>query len=174
MARARIPSTPAVRELRRLGLAFEPHLYDYEEGGGTSQFAELLGVDEHAVIKTLVLEDDDGTPFIVLMHGDREVSLKATARLRGVKRCSMCAPAVARRHTGYLVGGTSPFGTRRDLPVLAQETIAGLGHCWVNGGSRGFIVGLSAGDLVESLDAVLADLATDEPLGDPAEHRMEP
>ncbi|NND83572.1 MAG: aminoacyl-tRNA deacylase [Acidimicrobiia bacterium] len=160
MAKARIPSTPAVRELRRLGVAFEPYLYDYEPGGGTGQFADLFDVDEHAVIKTLVLEDDGGTPSVVLMHGDREVSLKSVARVRGVKRCGMCPPDHARRHTGYLVGGTSPFGTRKQLPILAHDTIADLDRCWVNGGSRGFIVGVSAADLVGSLGVELADVAT--------------
>jgi Cys-tRNA(Pro) deacylase len=173
MAKVRIPSTPAVRELRRLDVPFEPYLYDYEAGGGTRQFADLFDVDEHAVIKTLVLEDDDGTPLIVLMHGDREVSLKAVARVRGAKRCAMCAADQAQRHTGYLVGGTSPFGTRKRMPILAQETIAGLGRVWVNGGSRGFIVGVSATDLVESLGVTLVDVATGEAVGDPPEHGME-
>lgn len=174
MAKARIPSTPAVRELRRLGIDFAPFSYDYEAGGGTAQFAELFDVPEHAVVKTLVLADDDGTPFIVLMHGDREVSLKEVARVRGVKRCAMCSPEEANRHTGYLVGGTSPFGTRKRLPVLAQASIADLGDCWVNGGSRGFIVGLSAADLLGSLDSRLVDVATGQVLGDPTEHGVEP
>ncbi len=174
MARVRIPSTPAVRELRRLGIAFEPFPYDYEEGGGTAQVADLLGVAEHAVVKTLVLEDDSGEPFVVLMHGDQEVSTKEMARVRGVKRCGLCDPDAARRHTGYLVGGTSPFGTRKRLAVYAQSSIADLDTCIVNGGSRGFVVGVSTADLLGALDPDLVDVAVGEALGDPPEHRMEP
>lgn len=174
MARTRIPSTPAVRELRRLGIAFEPFPYVYEAGGGTRQVADLLGVDEHTVVKTLVLEDDSGAPFVVLMHGDQEVSTKAMARVRGVKRCSLCDPDTARRHTGYLVGGTSPLGTRTRLTVYAQSSIADLHTCVVNGGSRGFVVGVSAADLLAALDPVLVEVAVGEAPGDPPEHRMEP
>ena len=173
MAKQRIPSTPAVRDLRHHDIAFEPFLYEYEEAGGTAQFAALFDVPEHLVVKTLVLEDDTGAPFLVLMHGDRTVSMKAMARVRGVKRCAMSDPGTAQRHTSYLVGGTSPFGTRKALPIYAQETIGDLDRCFVNGGSRGFIVGLSAADLLRVLDPVLADLGTSEADGDSPEHGME-
>ena len=136
------PVTPAVRLLREKKVEFEPHLYDYVERGGTSHSAEALGVDEHAVVKTLVMEAEGKRPFIVLMHGDREVSTKNLARHMGVKAVHPCDFAEAQRHTGYLVGGTSPFGTRARLPVYAERTIFGLPVIYINGGKRGFLVSL--------------------------------
>ena len=130
------PVTPAVRLLRERGVEFEPHLYDYEERGGTRHSAESLGVAEHAVVKTLVMETEQRKPLIVLMHGDREVSTKQLARHLGVKTVSPCAPAVAQRHTGYVVGGTSPFGTKARLPVYAERTIFELPRVYINGGKR--------------------------------------
>jgi len=134
------PITPAVRLLREKRVAFEPHLYDYEEHGGTRHSAEALGVDEHAVVKTLVMETDAHKPLIVLMHGDREVSTKQLARHLGVKSVHPCDFASAQKHTGYLVGGTSPFGTRARLPVYVERTIFDLPTIYINGGKRGFLV----------------------------------
>jgi len=141
------PVTPAIRTLRGRGVAFSEHLYRYEEHGGTRASSAALGVPEHAVVKTLLLEDDAGAPLVVLMHGDREVSLKALARQIGRRSVAMCDPETARHHTGYLVGGTSPFGTRKPLPVFAERSIFDLRRVYVNGGRRGFLVGLAPADL---------------------------
>jgi Cys-tRNA(Pro) deacylase len=141
------PVTPAVRLLREKKVEFEPHLYDYVERGGTSHSAEALGVDEHAVVKTLVMEAEGKRPFIVLMHGDREVSTKQLARHMGVKAVHPCDFAEAQKHTGYLVGGTSPFGTRARLPVYAERTIFDLPKIYINGGKRGFLVEIEPKDL---------------------------
>ena len=134
------PVTPAVRLLREKHVEFEPHLYDYEERGGTRHSAEALGVDEHRVVKTLVLETDARKALIVLMHGDCEVSTKQLARTLGVKSVAPCDPATAQKHTGYRVGGTSPFGTRAKLPVYVERTIFELPKIYINGGKRGFLV----------------------------------
>ena len=155
----RHPVTAAVRVLREHGVAFTHHPYAYEERGGTEASARELGVPEHAVIKTLVMEDDAKRPFIVLMHGDREVSTKNLARFLGVKSVAPCAPAVADRHSGYQVGGTSPFGTRRAMPVYAERSIADLPYVYVNGGRRGYLVGMAPADLVRVLTPVLVDAA---------------
>jgi Cys-tRNA(Pro) deacylase len=136
------PVTPAVRALREQSIAFEPHLYTYEERGGTRRSAESLGVDEHAVVKTLVMETDARKPLIVLMHGDREVSTKQLAREIGAKSVEPCKPDVAQKHTGYLVGGTSPFGTRAAIPVYVERTIFELSRIYINGGKRGFLVSI--------------------------------
>jgi Cys-tRNA(Pro) deacylase len=137
------PVTPAVRVLRERNVEFEPHLYDYEERGGTRHSAESLGVGEHAVVKTLVMETETRKPLIVLMHGDREVSTKQLARVLGVKAVRPCDPAAAaQRHTGYLVGGTSPLSTRTKLPVYAERTIFDLTKIYINGGKRGFLIAL--------------------------------
>lgn len=138
-----MPSTPAVLALRAAKVDFTPHFYDYVERGGTAVSALALGVDEHAVVKTLVMQDEAARPCIVLMHGDREVSTKALARHLGVKRIEPCKPEVAERHTGYRVGGTSPFGTRRKMPVYLERSVLELPRIWINGGSRGFLVGLA-------------------------------
>jgi Cys-tRNA(Pro) deacylase len=159
MAHDKLPNTQAMRVLREHGVAFTHHPYDYEERGGTEVSARSLGVDEHAVIKTLVMEDDAKQPLVVLMHGDREVSTKNLARFLGVKSVAPCAPSVADRHSGYQVGGTSPFGTRRPMPVYVERTIAGLPYVYVNGGRRGYLVGMSPADLVRVLKPVLVDVA---------------
>lgn len=143
MSKARMPSTPAVLALRAAGIEFTPHFYDYEERGGTAVSARELGVDEHAVVKTLVMQDENARPCIVLMHGDCEVSTKALARITGVKRMEPCKPEVAERHTGYRVGGTSPFATRRKMPVYVERSVLDLPQMYVNGGGRGFLVCLS-------------------------------
>jgi Cys-tRNA(Pro) deacylase len=155
MAKDRFPVTPAVRVLREEKAQFTPHLYEYEDKGGTAVGARELGVDEHAVIKTLVMEDDGGNPHIVLMHGDRQVSTKELARLLSVKTLSPCSPETAHRLTGYLVGGTSPFGTRRVIPVYMEETILDLPIIYLNGGKRGFLVALSPREAERILKPVL-------------------
>jgi len=156
---ARLPVTPAVRVLREHGVQFTHHPYDYEERGGTAVSARELGVSEHAVIKTLVMQDDLGRPLLVLMHGDCEVSTRNLARTLGVKSVEPCAPAVADRHSGYQVGGTSPFGTRKRMPVYMQRTIADLPVVYVNGGRRGYLVGLAPADLVRVLAPTPVDVA---------------
>ncbi len=156
---SKAPSTPATRLLRERGLAYTEHLYRYEERGGTRVSARELGVDEHAVVKTLVMEDEEGAPLVVLMHGDREVSTKALARQLGRRAVQICKPEVANRHSGYQVGGTSPLGTRRALPVYVERTVLDLPRIYVNGGSRGFLVGLAPRDLAALLGATPVDVA---------------
>lgn len=150
----------AIRTLRRHQVTFVPHLYDWEPRGGTRASAEALGVDEHAVVKTLIFEDDRRQPLCVLMHGDREVSAKNLARQLGVKSVAPCAPEVADRHSGYQVGGTSPFGLRRAMPVYLERTIAELPVIYVNGGARGFLVELAPAELVRVLAPTPVDVAT--------------
>ena len=136
------PETPATRFLREHQVAFSSHPYAYEEHGGTKVSARELNVHEHSVVKTLVMEDEGRHPLNVLMHGDRKVSTKELARQSGHKQISPCDPAVAQRHTGYLVGGTSPFGTRRDMPVYVERSILDLPRIAINGGRRGYLVGI--------------------------------
>lgn len=154
MAKEKTPVTPAVRALRAAQVPFTDHLYAYEEKGGTAVSARELGVDEHCVIKTLIMEDDVKRPLVVLMHGDREVSTKELARFLGVKTVTPCTPDTANRHSGYLVGGTSPFGTRKAMPVYMEETILELPRIFINGGKRGYLVGLDPRDLVRVLQPV--------------------
>jgi Cys-tRNA(Pro) deacylase len=142
MSKGDYPVTPAVRMLRDHRVSFAPHLYDYQEHGGTARSASELGVDEHAVVKTLVMETDRREPLIILMHGDCEVSTKELARAIGAKTVAPCKPDVAQKQTGYMVGGTSPFGTRKSLPVYAERTIFDLPTIYINGGKRGFLVSL--------------------------------
>jgi Cys-tRNA(Pro) deacylase len=158
MAHATGPVTPAVRVLRAAGIAYTEHLYRYEEHGGTRVSARELGVDEHAVVKTLVMEDDARAPLIVLMHGDLEVSTKQLARAVGCRHVEPCKPDVANRHSGYLVGGTSPLGTRKAMPVYMERTILDLPRVYINGGARGFLVGLAPADLVRVLTPTLVDV----------------
>ena len=154
---AKHPVTMAIRALRSGGVAFEPHLYTWEPRGGTAASSAALGVDEHAVIKTLVMETDTRAPLCVLMHGDREVSTKQLARLIGVKTVAPCTPEVADRHSGYQVGGTSPFGVRRAMPVYMQRTILELPTIWINGGARGFLVALDPREAQRLLAPTLVD-----------------
>ena len=156
------PSTPATRLLREKGVAYTEHPYRYEERGGTRVSARELGVDEHAVVKTLVMEDEAGAPLLVLMHGDREVSTKALARQLGRREIRICKPEVANRHSGYQVGGTSPRGTRKPMPVYLERTILDLPTIYVNGGSRGFLVGVAPKDLAALLSPTLVDVAIAE------------
>ena len=160
MTRHKVPVTNAIRVLREHGVAFTEHPYDYEERGGTAVSARELGVPEHACIKTLVMEDERRQPMLVLMHGDREVSTKNLARLIGVKSVQPCVPAVADRHSGYQVGGTSPFGTKRAMPVYVQASIAELPHLYINGGRRGLLVGMTPAELIRVLRPVLVEIAT--------------
>jgi Cys-tRNA(Pro) deacylase len=151
------PETPATTFLRRHGVPFTEHLYAYVEHGGTGESARQLGVGEHAVVKTLVMQDQDAKPLLVLMHGDRQVSLKSLARQIGAKKVAPCKPEVAQRHTGYQVGGTSPFGTRKTLPVYVERTVLELPAIFINGGNRGFLVQIASRVLTELLHAQPVD-----------------
>jgi Cys-tRNA(Pro) deacylase len=137
-----VSETPATQWLRAQGVAFTEHPYDYVEHGGTAESARQLGVDEHSVVKTLVMQDDKAQPLVVLMHGDRQVSTKNLARAIGVKSVEPCKPEVAQRHSGYLVGGTSPFGLRKAMPVFVEQSVLELPKIHINGGRRGFLVGI--------------------------------
>ena len=154
------PVTLAVRALRQHKVEFTPHLYTWEARGGTRASAEHLGVDEHAVVKTLIFEDDTKKPLCILMHGDREVSAKNLARQLGHKSVGPCAPEQADRHSGYQVGGTSPFGLKRAMPVYCEKTIAALPRIYINGGAHGFLVGMDPQDLLRVLRPTLVEAAT--------------
>ena len=160
MAKDKFAVTAAVRMLREHGVTFTHHPYNYEERGGTEVSARELAVPEREVIKTLVMEDDCGHPLVVLMHGNREVSTKNLARQIGVKAVTPCAPAAANRYSGYQVGGTSPFGLRRAMPVYMERSIVDLPYLYINGGRRGYLVGMAPSDLVRVLHPDLADIAT--------------
>jgi Cys-tRNA(Pro) deacylase len=161
MAKDKVPSTPALLALRAAGVPHEIRQYAYVERGGTRVSAEALGVDEHAVIKTIVLETSDKKPLICLMHGDKQISTKQLARVLGDKTVTPCDPAVAQRHTGYQVGGTSPFGTRKALPVYVERSILRLADIYINAGGRGLLVRIAPEVLVALLSAVPVDVATD-------------
>jgi Cys-tRNA(Pro) deacylase len=158
---AKHPVTMAIRALRAAGVTFEPHLYTWQPHGGTRASSEALGVDEHVVIKTLICEDERKQPLCVLMHGDREVSMKQLARIVGAKTVAPCAPEVADRHSGYQVGGTSPFGLRRALPIYMQRTILDHPQIYINGGARGFLVSLDPREVERVLSPTLVDVAVD-------------
>lgn len=160
MSKLKEPVTPAIRLLRQQRVPFAGLPYDYEEGGGTAHFAALFGVDEHRVIKTLIMEDDRRRPLIVLMHGDRQVSTKNLARHLGVKTIQPCTPEVADRHSGYQVGGTSPFATRHPMAVYCERTIADIPEIFINGGKRGYIIALASADLIRLLQPELVEVAT--------------
>ncbi len=162
MAKDKVPVTAAVRELRAAKVDFSDHIYVYEEHGGTAVSARELGVPEHAVVKTLVMEDDGKNPLIVLMHGDRKVSTKALARTMGVKSIAPCSPETATRHTGYAVGGTSPFGTRRKIPVYMEKTVLNLERIYINGGKRGYLVGIAPQELVRVLRPALVEVGIED------------
>lgn len=154
-----VSETPATALLRRHGVEFTEHPYDYVEHGGTAESARQLGLDEHAVIKTLVMQDDAARPLLVLMHGDRTVSTKNLARQIARKSVAPCTPEVAQRHTGYAVGGTSPFGTRKPLPVFVERSVLSLPRLWINGGRRGYLVGVAPPVLLDLLRAEPVDCA---------------
>jgi Cys-tRNA(Pro) deacylase len=149
-----VSETPATQWLRAHGIAFEAHPYDYVEHGGTAESARQLGVPEHQVVKTLVMQDAEARPLVVLMHGDRQVSTKNLARRVGTRKVEPCKPEVASRHSGYLVGGTSPFGLRKAMPVYVEAGILALPVIYINGGRRGFLVSLAPGVLTGALGAV--------------------
>jgi len=153
------PETPATHFLRQHGIAHSSHLYAYEQHGGTAVSARELNVDEHAVIKTLVMEDENRKPLIVLMHGDCKVSTKELARQSGRKKIEPCKPEVANRHTGYMVGGTSPFGTKKPLPLFIEKTVLDLPLIYINGGRRGFLVGVHPHDLMRALAPSVVEVA---------------
>ena len=148
-----VSATPATLLLRERGVTFTEHVYDYVEHGGTAESARQLGVDEHAVIKTLVMQDERAEPLIVLMHGDASVSTKNLARAIGVKTVEPCKPEVAQRHSGYLVGGTSPFGTRKTMRVFVEASVLELPRILINGGRRGYLVGIAPQVLVDVVNA---------------------
>lgn len=156
------PETPATRYLRQHRIPFSCHLYEYEEHGGTSVSARELNVSEHAVVKTLIMQDESAQPLIVLMHGDLQVSTKELARQSGHKRIDICAPATANRHSGYLVGGTSPFATRKAMPVFMEKSISDLPLIYINGGRRGFLLGIHPHDLIRLLQPKLVSAAQKE------------
>jgi Cys-tRNA(Pro) deacylase len=153
--------TPATEFLRKHGIVYTEHQYEYVEHGGTAVSARSLGVPEREVVKTLVMQDDEAKPLIVLMHGDRKVSTKNLARQAGRKSIEPCRPEVAQRHSGYQVGGTSPFGTRKPLPVYMERTIGELPAIYINGGRRGLLIKIKTGDLVAVLNPQLVDVALD-------------
>jgi Cys-tRNA(Pro) deacylase len=158
-AAAKTPVTMAVRVLREHKVAYVPHLYAWHAKGGTAASSAALGVDEHSVIKTLIFETESGTPLCVLMHGDKEVSAKNMARFIGCKSVAPCAPAIADKHSGYQVGGTSPFGLKRKMPLYMQQTISLLPTIYINGGARGFLVAMAPADLEQVLRPALVDVA---------------
>ena len=153
------PETPATKFLQQHGIAHSNHLYDYEEHGGTSVSSRELNVDEHAVVKTLVMEDETARPLIVLMHGDCKVSTKELARQIGCKKVETCKPEVANRHTGFLVGGTSPFGTKKKMQICIEKSILDLPLIYINGGQRGFLVGVHPHDLMRALSPTMVSVA---------------
>ncbi len=148
-----VSETPATQFLRRAGIVFTEHPYEYVDHGGTAESARQLGVDEHMVVKTLVMQDEKAEPLIVLMHGDRQVSTKNLARAIGAKSVEPCKPEAAQRASGYLVGGTSPFGTRKAMPVYVEESVLALPRILINGGRRGYLVGLDPAVLTATLGA---------------------
>ena len=156
---AKVSETPATVVLKKHAVAFTEHTYDYEERGGTRVSSEKLGVPEHAVVKTLVMEDEEKKPLIVLMHGDRKVSTKELARQAERKRIEPCKPEAAQRHTGYQIGGTSPFGMRKPLPVYVERSVLAMPFLYINGGRRGFLVRISVEDLQRAVKPIPVDVA---------------
>lgn len=159
MATHKHVETPAITVLKRFGVVYTEHVYEYVEHGGTTVSSSSLGVDEHQVVKTLIFEDDTRAPLCVLMHGDRKVSTKALARQIGVKRVAPCKAEDAQRHSGYQVGGCSPFGLRKPMPVYLQTTVLDLPMIYINGGSRGFLVSMLPAEIVRVVQPVLVDVA---------------
>jgi Cys-tRNA(Pro) deacylase len=157
-----VSETPATQWLKRHKVNYTEHVYEYVDHGGTAESSRQLGVDEHQVVKTLVMQDQDARPLIVLMHGDRQVSTKNLARQIGAKKVEPCKPEVAQRHSGYLVGGTSPFGTRKEMPVYVEESILALPGIYINGGRRGFLVGIAPRVLTDVLGARAVSCASAE------------
>jgi Cys-tRNA(Pro) deacylase len=155
-------ATPATAFLAGKGVAYTEHSFEYVEHGGTGHSSVSLGVPEHAVVKTLVMENDKGDPLIVLMHGDRKVSTRELARQAGMKRIAPCKPEVATRHSGYLIGGTSPFGTRKSMPIFLERSVLQLPRIYINGGRRGYLLGMAPAELTRVLAPILVDVALEE------------
>lgn len=155
-------NTPATAFLAKHGVQYTEHEFEYVEHGGTSHSSASMGVPEHHVVKTLVMEDESAEPLIVLMHGDRKVSTKELARQAGVKRIAPCKPEVASRHSGYLIGGTSPFGTRKRMRIFMERSVLDLDRIYINGGRRGYLLGMPPGEIVRTLSPVLVDVALQE------------
>lgn len=157
--KAKVPSTPAIQDLQKQKVKFTLHPYQYEEPGGTKQSAIKLGVDEHIVIKTLIMEDENGRPLIILMHGDKEVATDALAATIGAQTVSPCRPEVAQGHTGYQIGGTSPFGIKKVIPVFMERTIADLPKIYINAGQRGLLAQMSSAELIDILKPFMVSVA---------------
>jgi Cys-tRNA(Pro) deacylase len=157
-----VADTPATVFLKAQGVAYTEHEYDYVEHGGTEVPSRALGVPEHEVVKTLVMQDENAKPLIVLMHGDRKVSAKNLARQAGVKRIEPCRPEAAQRHSGYQVGGTSPFGTRKRMPVYLERSVLALAKIYINGGRRGFLLGIAPAEVSRTLAPTLVDVALED------------
>lgn len=155
-------ATPATAFLAKHGVAFSEHHFEYLEHGGTAHTAVALGVPEHEVVKTLIMETESGDPLVVLMHGDLKVSTKELARAAGVKRIAPCKPEDAQRHSGYLIGGTSPFGTRKSMPIYLERSVLDLPRIYINGGRRGYLLGMDSSELVRLLSPVLVEVALEE------------
>jgi Cys-tRNA(Pro) deacylase len=155
-------ATPATTFLDRQGVDYTEHSFEYVEHGGTRHSSGALGVPEHQVVKTLVMETEKGDPLIVLMHGDCKVSTKELARQAGVKRIAPCKPEVATRHSGYLIGGTSPFGTRKAMPIYLERSVLDLPRIYINGGGRGYLLGMPPAELTRVLSPILVDVAIEE------------
>jgi Cys-tRNA(Pro) deacylase len=157
-----VTATPATIFLAQHQVAFTEHFFEYVERGGTAATSSALGVPEHVVVKTLIMENEKGEPLVVLMHGDRKVSTKDLARAAGAKRIFPCKPEAAQRHSGYLIGGTSPFGTRKSMPVYLERSVLKLPRIYINGGRRGYLLGMDSSDLERVLAPVLVDVALEE------------
>ena len=155
-------NTPATAILQKAGVAYTEHEFEYLEHGGTGHSSASMGVPEHAVVKTLVMENEKGDPLIVLMHGDRKVSTKELARQAGAKRIAPCKPEVATRHSGYLIGGTSPFGTRKAMPIYLERSVLELPRIYINGGRRGYLLGMDPAELLRVLSPTLVEVALQE------------
>jgi Cys-tRNA(Pro) deacylase len=155
-------ATPATLFIAKHGVDFTEHHFEYVEHGGTAHTSSALGVPEHQVVKTLIMENEKGEPLVVLMHGDRKVSTKELARAAGMKRIAPCKPETATRHSGYLIGGTSPFGTRKSMPVYLERSVLDLPRIYINGGRRGYLLGMDSSELVRVLSPVLVDVALEE------------
>jgi len=160
--RDHVSETPATAFLRKHGVSFTEHVFEYEDHGGTRVAARELGVDEHAMVKTLVMEDERKAPLVVLMHGDRSVSTKNLARQAKLKRVEPCRPDVAQRHSGYQIGGTSPFATRKAMPIYLEKTVLELPRVYINGGRRGYLVGLAPSELMRVLSPTLVEVGLDD------------
>ena len=159
---AKHSATPATAFLAKHGIQYTEHEFDYLEHGGTGHSSKMMGVPEHAVVKTLIMENEKGEPLVVLMHGDRKVSTKELARSAGVKKITPCKPEVATRHSGYLIGGTSPFGTRREMPIYLERSVLDLPRIYINGGRRGYLLGMEPAVLTSVLSPALVDVALEE------------